>query len=149
MRVYITQNNRCFVHWSWAARSNKCRIGRRELYLALEGYAAIFLGRFFNQEFLLIFSEQLNFMNPDKYAEAEYELERQVVATFHHGILTVVWWMKFTVIAWAEAGITGTHESTVELWNVKCSLLSSEISVLGCWLFLMLPIWVVTLVVHS
>jgi len=54
-------------------------------------------------------------MNPDKYAEAEYELERQVVATFHHGILTVVWWMKFTVIAWAEAGITGTHESTVEL----------------------------------
>ena len=60
-------------------------------------------------------SEQLNFMNPDKYAEAEYELERQVVATFHHGILTVVWWMKFTVIAWDEAGITGTHESTVEL----------------------------------
>jgi len=60
-------------------------------------------------------SEQLKFMNPDKYAEAEYELERQVVATFHHGILTVVWWMKFTVIAWAEAGITGTHESTVEL----------------------------------
>jgi len=54
-------------------------------------------------------------MNPDKYAEAEYELERQVLATFHQGILTVVWWMKFTVIARTEAGITGTHESAVEL----------------------------------
>ena len=60
-------------------------------------------------------SEQLKFVNPDKYAEAESELERQVLATFHQGTLTVVWWMKFTVIARAEAGITGTHESAVEL----------------------------------
>jgi len=61
-------------------------------------------------------------MNPDKYAEAESELERQILATFHQGILTVVWWMKFTVLARAEAGITGTHESAVEC--VKASTFS-------------------------